>query len=56
LFGEGADGTEVPDGGYGRVLAAGEGNHWWTGNEIRGVTDDIPVAGCGRGRKWKGDE
>ncbi|KAK4444905.1 Mss4-like protein [Podospora aff. communis PSN243] len=53
LWGEGADGVTVPKEGWGKVLASGEGDHWWTGNEIRGVTDSIPVAGCGRGRKNK---
>ncbi|KAK0619990.1 Mss4-like protein [Immersiella caudata] len=56
LWGEGADGVTVPKEGWGRVLAAGEANHWWTGNEIKGVTDNIPAAGYGRGKKWKGDE
>ncbi len=62
LFGEGADGVKtgggandqpVPENGYGQALASGEGNHWFTVNEIKGVTDDIPVAGYGKGTKWR---
>ncbi|KAK5653924.1 hypothetical protein OQA88_7849 [Cercophora sp. LCS_1] len=65
LFGEGADGITtgggindkpVPKNGYGLALASGEGNHWWCGNEIPGVTDNVPIAGHGRGTKWPGDE
>ncbi|KAK0643355.1 Mss4-like protein, partial [Cercophora newfieldiana] len=53
LWGEGADvdGVGVPREGWGGVLAGGEGDHWWTMNEIKGVTDNIPVAGCGKGKK-----
>lgn len=63
LHGEGADGVEtggnespVPKEGYGLALASGEGSHWWCANEIKGVTDNIPFAGFGRGKKWAGDD
>ncbi|KAI0430389.1 Mss4-like protein [Xylaria sp. FL1042] len=39
LFGEGADGVEVPKGGFGVALASGAGGHVWCANEIPGVTD-----------------
>ncbi|GAW16661.1 hypothetical protein ANO14919_060970 [Xylariales sp. No.14919] len=39
LFGEGADGVEVPKGGFGVALAGGTGGHVWCANEIPGVTD-----------------
>ena len=39
LWGEGADGVDVPFGGYGRVLASGNGSHFYCQNTIPGVTD-----------------
>ncbi|KAL2112255.1 hypothetical protein VUR80DRAFT_8210 [Thermomyces stellatus] len=41
LFGEGADGVEVPKEGFGRALVNGLGPNLWCKNEIKGVTDDI---------------
>jgi hypothetical protein len=41
LFGEGADGVQVPKKGYGLALANGGGSHGWLGNGISGVTADI---------------
>lgn len=62
LFGEGADGkTEVegqivPKEGFGLALGYGGGMHEWCGNEIKGVTDQIPILGRLRGRRFDGDE
>ena len=53
LFGEGADGVEVPREGFGRALASGLGQADFTGNEISGVTDDMPL--LNRGRRSVGD-
>ncbi|KAK3905693.1 putative glutathione-dependent formaldehyde-activating enzyme [Staphylotrichum tortipilum] len=39
LFGEGADGVDVPLEGYGRALVNGGGGHYFVENAIRGVTD-----------------
>lgn len=54
LFGEGADGTAVPKGGYGLALANGGGHHLWCANEIPGVTDNIPM--LSNGTRWPGDD
>ncbi|TGJ81378.1 hypothetical protein E0Z10_g7382 [Xylaria hypoxylon] len=51
LFGEGADGVEVPKGGFGVALAGGTGGHVWCVNEIPGVTDKMEYL-HGRGRRW----
>ncbi|KAK3306825.1 uncharacterized protein B0T15DRAFT_552908 [Chaetomium strumarium] len=45
LFGEGADGVEVPWEGFGMALANGGGTHLYCMNEIRGVTDEIEILG-----------
>lgn len=55
LFGEDADGKDVPEGGFGRALASGGGNHEWCRNEIKGVTDQIPILGRERGERWEAD-
>jgi hypothetical protein len=55
LFGEGADGQEVPKDGFGFALANGGGIHEWCSNEIKGVTDKIGVLGFERGKRWEGD-
>ncbi|KAF7539882.1 hypothetical protein G7054_g1733 [Neopestalotiopsis clavispora] len=55
LFGEGADGEEVPVGGFGRALANGGGDHEWCRNEIPGVTDKIALLGRERGKRWDTD-
>lgn len=52
LFGEEADGKEVPEEGFGRALASGGGNHEWCRNEIKGVTDQVPILGRERGKRW----
>ncbi|KAH8678015.1 Mss4-like protein [Xylariales sp. PMI_506] len=52
LFGEGADGVEVPEGGFGFALANGGGRHLWCDNEIKGVTDKLPILGYERGTRW----
>ena len=49
LFGEGADGVEVPKEGFGLALANGGGEHVWVGNEIKGVTDQMELLGKKRG-------
>ncbi|KAK4125984.1 hypothetical protein N657DRAFT_568464 [Parathielavia appendiculata] len=51
LFGEGADGVEVPKGGFGLALASGAGEHVWVGNEIKGVTDTIELLGRNGGKR-----
>lgn len=53
LFGEGTaeekakvkvwGGEGMPDTGFGNVLISGEGAHEWCGNEIKGVTDEMPM-------------
>ncbi|SPO03248.1 uncharacterized protein DNG_05930 [Cephalotrichum gorgonifer] len=43
LFGEGADGVVVPKEGFGRALVNGLGPNLWCKNEIKGVTDNIPL-------------
>ncbi|KAK0636539.1 Mss4-like protein [Bombardia bombarda] len=46
----------VPEGGYGMALANGCGRHYWCKNEIKGVTDGIPLLGMGgRGTRCLGD-
>ncbi|ETS79486.1 hypothetical protein PFICI_09339 [Pestalotiopsis fici W106-1] len=55
LFGEDADGDEVPVGGFGRALANGWGDHEWCHNEIPGVTDKISILGYERGKRWATD-
>ncbi|KAI1852691.1 hypothetical protein JX266_002232 [Neoarthrinium moseri] len=55
LFGEGADGKEVPEGGFGFALANGGGDHEWCGNEIKGVTEGLSILGHARGKRWDGD-
>ncbi|KAI1109811.1 hypothetical protein F5Y14DRAFT_390733 [Nemania sp. NC0429] len=54
LFGEGADGVEVPKGGFGVALANGAGGHEWCGNEIPGITDNMGYL-YERGKRWPGD-
>lgn len=54
MFGEGADGVEVPMEGFGKALASGLGQCEWAGNEIKGVTDDMPL--LFRGRRSLGDD
>lgn len=43
LFGEGADGADVPKEGFGRALVNGLGPNLWCKNEIKGVTDDMSL-------------
>lgn len=43
LIGEGADGVEIPKEGFGRALISGLGTNLWCKNEIKGVTDDVPL-------------
>lgn len=46
------DGQQVPEGGYGLVLAGGYGNHYFCSNEIRGVTSEFVTVGAGgRGKR-----
>jgi hypothetical protein len=45
LIGEGADGVEVPKEGFGLALANCRGEHFWVGNEIKGVTDEMELLG-----------
>jgi len=52
LFGEGADGIEVPNEGFGLALANGGGYHVWCRNEIKGVTDESEL--LGKGTKGRG--
>ena len=49
LFGEGWEDSngEVPQGGFGRLLASGRGGHEWVQNEIPGVTDNLALLGAG---------
>jgi hypothetical protein len=54
LWGEGADGVEVPKGGFGKALASGLGGHWYTDNAIPEVTDNIPLLNKG-GDRFRGD-
>ncbi|KAK0715110.1 glutathione-dependent formaldehyde-activating GFA [Lasiosphaeris hirsuta] len=63
LFGEGADAVQageshqpIPTHGFGLALASGEGSHYWSVNEIPGVTDNVPVAGFGRGTRYPKDD
>ncbi len=57
LIGEGAgEGNDVPAGGYGEALAGGGGSHLWCSAEIKGVTDDMPLLGRKRGKRWPEDE
>ncbi|KAK4154989.1 putative glutathione-dependent formaldehyde-activating enzyme [Chaetomidium leptoderma] len=51
LFGEGADGVEVPKEGFGLALVNGGGVHCWVGNEIKGVTDKMELLGKLKGRR-----
>ncbi|KAM0426417.1 hypothetical protein ACHAPT_008464 [Fusarium lateritium] len=56
LFGEGAGKTgnnEVPQEGFGRALCSGLGNVEWCCNDIKGVTDDMPL--LLRGTRHQGD-
>ncbi|KAI0124968.1 Mss4-like protein [Xylariales sp. AK1849] len=55
LFGEGADGQDVPEGGFGLALVNGGGDHEWCSNEIKGVTDELSILGLQRGKRWQGD-
>ncbi|KAK0726637.1 Mss4-like protein [Apiosordaria backusii] len=41
----------VPTEGYGLALVGGGGEHLWCKNEIKGVTDDIPLLGFKRGTR-----
>lgn len=46
LFGEGAgkgEGVDVPAEGFGKVICNGSGTAEWSANEIKGVTDDMPL-------------
>jgi hypothetical protein len=44
MFGEGREeGDGVPEGGFGKALCACFGGNEWCKNEIRGVTDEIPM-------------
>lgn len=45
------DGQQVPEGGYGSILAGGYGRNLWCSNEIKGVTDGLAVVGVGRGKR-----
>jgi len=45
LFGEGADGVEVPKEGFGLALANGLEGSIWKENEIKGVTDRMELLG-----------
>ncbi|KAI1183878.1 hypothetical protein F5B17DRAFT_108054 [Nemania serpens] len=54
LFGQGADGVEVPKGGFGIALANGAGGHEWCSNEVPGITDNIGFL-HERGKRWPGD-
>jgi len=57
LFGDGAgEGNGVPKGGYGIALANGGGSHEWCGNEIKGVTDNIPFLGRKLGKRYDGND
>ncbi|GAB1319170.1 hypothetical protein MFIFM68171_09380 [Madurella fahalii] len=51
LFGEGADGKEVPEGGFGMALANGGGEHSWCKNEIKGVTDEASLGFMKKGTR-----
>lgn len=51
LFGEGADGVEVPKEGFGVALANGGGEQCYDQNEIKGVTDKMEICGKGKGPK-----
>jgi hypothetical protein len=51
LFGEGADGKEVPKEGFGLALANGGGEHGWCRNEIKGVTDGEQLGFMARGKR-----
>jgi hypothetical protein len=55
LFGEGADGKDVPEGGFGLALVNGGGDHEWCRNEIKGVTDKVQLLGRERGKRWDTD-
>ena len=55
LFGEGADGTTVPKGGYSAALASGGGHHLFCANDIPGVTDNMPLLLAQGGTRWPGD-
>jgi hypothetical protein len=58
LFGEGADGVEVPKEGFGLALGSCEGGHYWVGNEIKGVTDEaglLPLGKDGKGGRFVDD-
>ncbi|CRK19005.1 putative glutathione-dependent formaldehyde-activating enzyme like protein [Verticillium longisporum] len=50
LFGEGAGETneEVPEGGFGMALCNGLGGTEWCFNEVKGVTDDMPLLHAGK--------
>ncbi|KAJ3539851.1 hypothetical protein NM208_g5320 [Fusarium decemcellulare] len=56
LFGEGAEetaGSEVPKEGFGRALCSGFGPSEWCKNEIKGITDDMPL--LHKGTRSQGD-
>jgi len=55
LIGEGAaEGSGIPEGGFGRALASGRGLVEWTAGEIKGVTDDMPL--LHRGKRFLQEE
>ncbi|KAH7119282.1 glutathione-dependent formaldehyde-activating GFA [Dactylonectria macrodidyma] len=56
LFGEGAEETDngaVPKEGFGRVLCSGLGNIEFCSNDIKGITDEMPL--LLRGKRYQGD-
>ncbi|KAK3939508.1 putative glutathione-dependent formaldehyde-activating enzyme [Diplogelasinospora grovesii] len=56
LFGQGADGKEIPQGGFGMALTSGGGHHLFCSNEIPGVTDRFPFLGRERGTRFPEDD
>ncbi|KAF1810553.1 hypothetical protein P152DRAFT_420420 [Eremomyces bilateralis CBS 781.70] len=56
LFGEGADGVEVPKEGFGMALMRCGGGHEWCGNEIPGVTRKEDISLFKRGEQFLEDD
>jgi hypothetical protein len=57
LFGEGSNEENgIPKDGFGKALMSGLGGNEWAGNEIKGVTDDMPLLCRPGARKFLGDE